>query len=173
MSKFTEFDSATDIAFDQEASDRYSREYWKVLKSFAFYYNQDDLTFKVTVPKGFLFCGRTIPTSAWNVASMYGRFPQLSALHEYLCEYGTVTCKGKQRTITLENTYRLLHQAVRVLNVGREGYAMMMAIGNSPFASGDPKMVDEVKNNLDNKLYGNTVLQNIRSLINKEGIPAC
>jgi hypothetical protein len=173
MSKFTEFDPTADITIDKNASDRYSTEYWKLLKALTFYYNVEDTVMRVVVPKGFLFASRTIPTKYWNIASMYGRYPQISILHEYLCEYGLVTIKGKQRTIELEQSYRLLYQAVRVLNVGREGYAMMISIGASKFASGSPRMVDEVKNNLDNKLYGNTALQNIRSMLQREELATC
>lgn len=173
MSKFTEFDVEADIAFDQEATDHYSMEYWKLLKSFTFYYNFDDTVMRVVVPKGFRFCSRTIPTKFWHVASMYGRFPQISILHEYLCEYGLVTCKGKQRTIDLSATLRLLNQAVRVLNVGHDGYMMLLDIGLSKFASGEPKVIDSVKNNWDNKLYGNTVLQSIRSLLQQEVTETC
>jgi hypothetical protein len=173
MSKFTDFDMAADIEFDADASERYSTEYWKLLKSFTFYYNFDNTVMRVVVPKGFLFSSRTIPTAHWGLASMYGRYPQLGILHEYLCEYGVVTCEGKPRTIELDASLRLLNQAVRVLNAGREGYAMIVAISSSKFASGKPQIVDQVKNNLDNKLYGNTVLQNIRMMLKPEEAMTC
>lgn len=164
MSTFTAFNSERDFEFDPVVSAACSREHWRVLNPFSFYYKHGKVVMKVMIPHGFCFTGKTIPLDFWEIASPVGRYPQLSILHEYLCEEGEVLIDGAVIKIPLEIAHQILLQAATVLRMGASRYRMLDLI-KSAITSGTGAFTDNVKNNADGRLYGNEALRNIRVLL--------
>lgn len=65
------------------------KDYWQVHSSFS-YYLQKDHTHIITIPKGFLTDGASVPRPFWSLLPPWGDYGQAAVLHDYLIDFGKV-----------------------------------------------------------------------------------
>lgn len=128
MSEFTRFDAPLYITYDQSASRKLDKDYWRVAKSFRFYLDEDravnnewtDYSFVgrwVFVPAGFLSDGASIPKPFQSFYGPWGNYGQAAVLHDYLCEYLSITVDGKPQPITRKEADDIFKIALLALEV--------------------------------------------------------
>lgn len=117
MSSFTAFSSATSIVYAREASQALGKDYWAVNDGFNFYIESPDSDKWVHVPKGFLTDGASVPRVVWGLIPPWGIYGQAAILHDYLCEYLSITFLGKPHPITRAQADSYFNDALIVLKV--------------------------------------------------------
>ena len=86
------FDTDVMISYAHRPSSVLRTDLWET-KNITTFYAKDQHTgdkYKVTVPKGYLSDGATVPRMFWDFAPTMGRYTQSVILHDWLCEYLTV-----------------------------------------------------------------------------------
>lgn len=91
MSTFVRFTSQDKIQYDSAASDILGKDHWRVLEKFRYYVGKEDSDTFIDVPAGYLTDGASIPRIFHSVICPWGRHGQAAIVHDYLCEYLTLT----------------------------------------------------------------------------------
>lgn len=122
MSDFTRFTATQDLIKDREASRILGKPYRRVADDFTYYIGHENSSKWVTVPKGFLTDGASIPKIFQWLLNPYGEYAQAATLHDWLCEHyyiyvshptqGCVTSVVDRKEID-----RIMYEAMRVLDV--------------------------------------------------------
>jgi hypothetical protein len=100
MSTFTRFTAYDKVQYDHKASEILGKDYWRVLESFRFYLDDNEIqTTFVDIPLGYLTDGASIPKPLHSIIGPWGKHGQAAIVHDYLCEYLTV-----KQTSILEGT---------------------------------------------------------------------
>lgn len=87
MSSFTNFDGRLYVSFCDEATRVLGKDYWLLEKEFTYFVGSLDSGVYVTVPRGFLSDGASVPAIARMFVPRMGVHSQASFLHDYLCEH--------------------------------------------------------------------------------------
>lgn len=124
MSDFTRFTAEQCLIKDDDASKILGKKYKRVTNSFTYYIGHEGSDKWVTVPKGFLTDGATIPKLFQWLLPAFGEYEQATTLHDWLCEnYFIYTASEdnvyKPVTIDREEIDRILYESMRVLNVAK------------------------------------------------------
>lgn len=123
MSSFTQFNAELHIQFSQEASDKLKGDYWVLTKEFTYFINSLDSNKFVTVPKGFLSDGASVPKLLRFLIDTMGRHSQAAILHDYLTETYLITIgnpgkKGNSaKSIKRKEIDNIFYEALGVLSV--------------------------------------------------------
>lgn len=125
MSLYTRFSSRDKIQYDVKASNELDKDYWRQLEGFRYYiYSKDSNTF-VDIPAGYLTDGASVPRLFHSIICPWGRHGQAAIVHDYLCEYLTVSNRrvvnGEEVItpirITRKECDRIFLEAMKVLKV--------------------------------------------------------
>lgn len=114
MSSFT---APLDIRYDATASKALGRDHWRVTRGFVYYLGDLGSQRWVAVPAGFLTDGASVPRAFWSLIPPWGAYGQAAALHDYLCEYLSITVDGRPQNITRDVCDSILDEAMGVLGV--------------------------------------------------------
>lgn len=117
MSSFTKFDTSACMAYSLEGSKLLNKSYWLVRGGFRFYIGTLEDDCWVNVPDGFLTDGASVPQILWSLIPPWGAYGQAAVLHDYLCEYLSITRNGVPERITRETADEIFNAAMLVLEV--------------------------------------------------------
>lgn len=79
----SKFDTKLGIQYSDYASTILEKDYWIVKKQFTFQYKN----ITITVPKGYLTDGATVPRLFWSFIPPWGKYGQACVVHDFLCEH--------------------------------------------------------------------------------------
>lgn len=125
MSLYTRFSSQDKIQYDIKASTLLGKDHWRVIEGFRYYIRTEDSDSFVDVPAGYLTDGASVPRLFHSIVSPWGRHGQAAIVHDYLCEYLTISNRVLQNgedviipvRITRKECDRIFLEAMRVLKV--------------------------------------------------------
>lgn len=92
MSKFSKEPA---VSFAADASSKLGRDLWRVKESFSFTFHWKKQEAVVTIPKGYLTDGASVPRIFWGIVPPWGIHGAASIVHDFLCEYLSVMVDGK------------------------------------------------------------------------------
>lgn len=85
------FDKVVMVSYAHEPSSQLHVDFWVTENTFTFTAtNEDGKKYHVTIPKGYLTDGASVPHVFWNIAPPMGRYLQSTIVHDWLCECLTV-----------------------------------------------------------------------------------
>lgn len=105
------------IAYDAEASAALGGTYWRLWNDFKYELGAKGSGRWVYVPAGFLTDGASVPRAFWSIIPPWGAYGQAAVLHDYLCEFLSVTINGLPKSISRAECDRILDEAMGVLGV--------------------------------------------------------
>lgn len=117
MSPFLAFSAISSTAYAHEASATLKRDLWVVTKPFSFYIGDKHSGRWVHVPIGFMTDGASVPRMLWSFIPPWGVYGQAVILHDFLCEYLSITVDGLPADITRQYADELFDEAMKVLRV--------------------------------------------------------
>lgn len=88
MGRFT---ARQQLEYNEKASKRFNKNYWKVVNGFVFYIRKGSVAFYVEVPTGYLTDGASIPRYLWWLIPPLGEYSQGTTVHDYLCNTYMIT----------------------------------------------------------------------------------
>jgi Protein of unknown function (DUF1353) len=103
-----------DTRYDAYASALLGKDHWRVLTPFSYKIDEESW---VTIPKGYLTDGASVPRLFWNMIPPWGPYGQAAVVHDLLCEYLSVVRNGRPVSITRAECDQLLNQAMKNLDV--------------------------------------------------------
>lgn len=114
---FKKFDAELLLVYDAKASKRLGKDYWRVQKGFRYYLGTKGSNRWVSIPAGYLTDGASVPQIFWSIIPRWGAYGQAAVVHDFLCEYLSITVDGKPQRITREEADDILLEAMHVLEV--------------------------------------------------------
>lgn len=117
MSSFTGFDAGLYTYYDADASKKLGIDHWRVTKAFGYYFDREGSPWSVSVERGFLTDGASVPRVFWNIIPPWGAYGQAAVLHDALCERLTLSNNGNPQPITRKQADQALLEMMTVLNV--------------------------------------------------------
>lgn len=117
LSSFMAFSGREKISYSPEASEALGRDYWLLLEGFSFYIGKKGDDKWVHVPGGFLTDGASVPRILWSAIPPWGKYGQAVIVHDYLCEYLSITIAGKPVRISREYADLIFLEMLIVLDV--------------------------------------------------------
>lgn len=117
MSSFMNFSAIASTAYAHDASRILGRDLWVLTKGFSFYIGNKESGRWVHVPAGFMTDGASVPRAFWSLIPPWGIYGQAAILHDYLCEYLSITVDGQPQPISRQYADELFNEAMKVLEV--------------------------------------------------------
>ncbi|AEH03431.1 tail assembly chaperone [Pseudomonas phage PhiPA3] len=121
MSDFTRFSGDLDTTYDKAASKELGKDYWRVTTAFDYKIGSEDSNKKVSIAKGYLTDGASVPFFLWWLLPAWGEYGQAAVVHDKLCETWKIIeiVEGNEieRDIDRAECDRILYEAMRVLEV--------------------------------------------------------
>ncbi len=117
MSEFTRYNAPASIEYSPYASEMLGKDYWRVNRPFKFYVEGKHTRYWVNIPEGYLTDGASIPRALWSIYAPWGNYGQAAIVHDYLCEFLSVTENGVPRRITREQADGIFNIALSVAGV--------------------------------------------------------
>lgn len=117
MSEFTRFTAEVSIQYAREESKILKQDVWRVLEGFRYYIGNEGSNSWVSVPRGYLVDGASVPRALWSIIPPWGAYGAATVVHDILCEYLSVTKDGKPLKISREHADAILAEAMEVLGV--------------------------------------------------------
>lgn len=114
MSSFTQ---PLVITYDDRASRALGGTYWRLWQGFRYDLGEKGSARWVNVPAGFLTDGASVPRAFWSIIPPWGAYGQAAVLHDYLCEFLSITVNGAPQRITRAQCDAILNEAMGVLGV--------------------------------------------------------
>lgn len=124
---FNQFNAEMMVMFDREASDILKKNYWCVLNSFTYYVTTKPSKEWVTIPKGYLTDGASVPRLFWSLLPPWGKYGQAVVVHDYLCEFPYLETKDGPIEIDRKRVDEILAECLKVLNVSAWRRHLMMS----------------------------------------------
>lgn len=154
MSAFTRYDAVLSIQYHSQASELLKKDYWIVTEPFVYKVNSEDSNLYVTVPTGFLTDGASVPRSLWSFAPLWSRYGQAAVLHDYLCEYGTISNGYSRIIIGRKCVDAIFLEAMDVLGVNWFKRTILSTGVNLYRNVADPKnaVVDPLKREIERQI---------------------
>lgn len=114
---FTKFDTAVNFVHDIEASLKYKKKMYRVLKPFRFYVgNKADNTW-VYVPEGFLSDLASVPKWVERFIPHDGPYAPAAIVHDILCEHATIFKNGEPVFVSYNTAHDIFKEAMGVLKI--------------------------------------------------------
>ena len=88
------------LSFAHNESTILRKNLWRVENSFTFVCGKEEDQYSVTVPKGFLTDGASVPRVFWFLFPPFGRYMDAAVAHDYLCEHCIVEKMGREISIS-------------------------------------------------------------------------
>lgn len=114
---FRKFDAELMMVYDAKASKTLGKDYWRVQQGFRYYLGTKGSNQWVSIPAGYLTDGASVPQIFWSVIPRWGLYGQAAVVHDYLCEYLSITSDGVPKRITRAEADDILLEAMQVLEV--------------------------------------------------------
>jgi len=123
-----QFDGELFIQYDRQASNVLGADYWRVMRSFRFYLPTSDIANEWTcydtnrwafIPAGMLTDLGSVPKQFRSIIDNGGRAAQAYVVHDQLCEYLSITEKGRPARISRQEADLILLDALLVLGVDK------------------------------------------------------
>lgn len=117
MATVGSFDNAVGIIYDEAESKAKDKDLWKTDDTFTFFIGEVTDQKYVTVPKGFLTDGATVPRFLWGIFPPWGVYGQAAVTHDYLCTTLSLTKNGDNPILKLkqDEVDLLFEKAMQVL----------------------------------------------------------
>lgn len=116
---FTHFETEALIQFDDVASNKLGRDYWRLARSFKFYVGDRADNLWVLIPEGFLSDGATVPRLLWWLVPPWGRHGHAAIIHDYLCEYPVLHKDSVEVVINRKQVDKIFNEAMKISKVNR------------------------------------------------------
>jgi hypothetical protein len=71
----------------------------------------------VYVPAGYLTDGASVPAIFWGMLPPWGIYGQAAVLHDYLCEFLSITRNGVPERISRKQADQIFDEAMKVIGV--------------------------------------------------------
>lgn len=117
MSSFTNFTSEAMLQYAREESKILKQDVWRVTEDFKYYLNNCNRELWVSVPRGYLTDGASVPRVLWALIPPHGAYGAAAIVHDILCEYLSITKNGLPYSISREFADNVLAEAMEVLGV--------------------------------------------------------
>lgn len=111
------FTSGTSIKYAKEESKILGKDHWVVVESFKYYLGEKGSNNWIVVPRGYLTDGASVPRVFWGLIPPWGAYGQAAILHDYLCEFLSITSNGYPMRITRQKADDIFCEAMAVLGV--------------------------------------------------------
>lgn len=125
MTKFTRFDTQEKIGYAHSASNELNGDYYFLHEAFTYFLYENSLDSWVRVPEGFLTDGATVPRAFWGFVPPTGKHGQAAILHDYLCEYLTISVNGVDTKISRKDADVIFKEALILLGVSKFKASLM------------------------------------------------
>lgn len=111
------FDKDVGIVYSEAQSKAKDKDLWVTDDEFTFYIGEVTDQKYVTVPKGFITDGATVPRLLWGFFPPWGVYGQAAVTHDYLCTTLSLTKNGDNPVLKIsQNEIDLVfEQAMKVL----------------------------------------------------------
>lgn len=116
MADFTRFTAPLWIEYAHKESELLGRDLWRVVREFRYYLSNSKRCW-ITVPRGYLIDGASVPRLLWSIIPPWGAYGQATTVHDILCEYLIVVVDGRPVKITREAADYILADALIVTGV--------------------------------------------------------
>lgn len=117
MATVGSFDQCVGITYDEAQSKAKDKDLWKTDDEFTFFIGEIIDQKYITVPKGFLTDGATVPRFLWAIFPPWGVYGQAAVMHDYLCTTLSLTRNGVNPILKLkqDEVDLLFEKAMKVL----------------------------------------------------------
>lgn len=115
--RFHKFDASLDIRYDEMASRKLDKNFWRVTEAFKFYVGNPEDQIWVHVPAGYLTDGASVPRPFWSIVPPWGPYGQAAVVHDFLVDQLFYFVKGERVTITRHHADRIFLEAMKVAGV--------------------------------------------------------
>jgi hypothetical protein len=116
VADFTRFSAPLWIEYAHEESRILGRDLWRVCREFRYYISANSRIW-VTIPRGYLIDGASVPRMLWAIIPPWGAYGAATTVHDLLCEYLSIVVDGQLITISREYADQILAEAMAVLDV--------------------------------------------------------
>lgn len=117
MKTFLQFTANPAITYAYDASAILGRDTYRVMESFKYYIGSKDSGRWVYIPLGYLVDGASVPRCLWSSIPPWGAYGPATIVHDYLCEYLSITENGVPKKITRKECDNIFFEAMEVLQV--------------------------------------------------------
>lgn len=117
MSSFTRFNAEVEVKLHTQACEELKGNYWVTTNSFTYFVGGLDTGKTVTVPKGYITDGASVPRPLWSIIPPWGKYGQAAILHDYLCDYGFIKDGKTTVRINRKEVDEIFYEALEVLAV--------------------------------------------------------
>ena len=114
---FKRFSADAMLTYAPEESKILGKDHWRVMNPFRYYLDDKYSNRWVYVPEGYLTDGASVPRLFWNLVPPWGVYGQAAIVHDYLCEFLSITVDGMSQNITRKQADRIFLEAMKVLEV--------------------------------------------------------
>lgn len=117
MADFKRFSAPSGIVYDPYSSEQLGKDHWRTLEGFRYYLGEKYSDSWVYIPEGYLTDGASVPRIFWGLLPPWGEYGQAAIVHDYLCEFLSITVGGVPVSITRKRADEIFHEAMKVLGV--------------------------------------------------------
>ena len=112
------FDKYVGVCYDFTNSKKQDRDLWFTNEDFTYYIGDVAEQRYVTVPKGYVTDGASVPRLFWGMIPPWGSYGQAAVVHDFLCEKKQLTFNNNN-PLTLDQAQidRVLWTAMRASGV--------------------------------------------------------
>jgi hypothetical protein len=134
---FKRFSAEAMTTYAPEESRIIGKDHWRVMNSFRFYLGDKYSEQWVYVPRGYLTDGASVPRIFWGFLPPWGVYGQAAIVHDYLCEFLSITVEGQPVSITRKRCDEIFLEAMKVLGVPTlQRHAMFCAVSGYRIIAG-------------------------------------
>lgn len=119
MISFLQFTANPSITYAYDAAKLLGRDTYRVMDSFYYYIGKKEDERWVFIPRGYLVDGASVPRLLWSRIPPWGAYGPAVIVHDFLCEYLSVTYQGLPLSITRKQADQILFEAMEVLGVAK------------------------------------------------------
>lgn len=101
------------------------RDVWRVMETFKYHIADPASGQYVTIPRGYLTDGASVPAVLWSVIPPWGAYGAAAIVHDILCEYLRVMRNGVCIYISRRRADEILLEAMKDLQVDEEQCSMI------------------------------------------------
>ena len=114
---FKGFSANVMLTYTPEESKILRKDHWRVESPFRYYLGDKYSNSWVYVPEGYLTDGASVPRIFWGLIPPWGIYGQAAVVHDYLCEFLSITVDGDPLSITRKRADEIFLEAMTVLEV--------------------------------------------------------
>ena len=143
MKTFMQFTTNPAITYAYDASKILGRDTYRVMEGFMYYIGSKESGRWVNVPRGYLVDGASVPRCLWASIPPWGPYGPATIVHDFLCEYLSITEEGIPVRITRKEADQIFFEAMQVLEVpewtqrkiraGVSGYRILCRVTEANF----------------------------------------